>query len=68
MNNKLRLDIESVFKNGKNYYKKRIQSNYPDPLLIFRKKSPVLIFGAARMGRVFLSNLKRKKNPCFRLY
>lgn len=63
MNNKLRLDIERVFKNGKNHYKKRIQSKYPDSSLIFRKKSPVLIFGAARMGRVFLANLKKNEIP-----
>jgi len=60
MNNKILSDFERLFKNEKNYYKKRIQSEYPDPSLIFRKKKPVLIFGAARMGRVFLSNLKRE--------
>lgn len=63
MNNKIRSDIERVFRNGKNYYKKRIQDKYPDPSLIFRNDTPVLIFGAARMGRVFLSNLKKKGTP-----
>lgn len=52
--------LEKLFKPGKKYYQDKLQEKFPDISPIVRKKTPVVIYGAGKMGRVFKANLAKK--------
>lgn len=52
--------IASLLERGRKFYEDAIEASFPDISVLIRKKVPVVIFGAARMGRVFKANLERE--------
>jgi len=47
-----------MFFKGKDYYKNGILKKLSNLPIILNKRKPVIIYGAARLGRIFLSQLK----------
>ncbi len=50
-----------MFKYDKKYYLDKVISSSPDISLIFKKKKPTLIFGAARLGQAILTILRKNR-------
>jgi FkbM family methyltransferase len=49
--------LKELFESDKGYYENKLREKFPDIYLIMDKKAPVVIYGAARMGRIFKTNL-----------
>jgi FkbM family methyltransferase len=52
--------IASLLERGRKYYDDAIEASFPDISVLIREKVPMVIFGAARMGRLFKTNLERE--------
>lgn len=52
-----------ILKRPKTYYLNQIRHHYPIAELIFKHKKPVVIFGAARLGKKYLSMLQSQSIP-----
>lgn len=50
-------NIKELFEFDKEYYQNKLREKFPDISWIMDKKTPVVIYGAARMGRIFKTNL-----------
>lgn len=51
--------LKELFNFGRENYRHRLQQTFPDVSLIMNKKIPVVIYGAARMGMKFRTNLAK---------
>jgi len=52
--------IEELFKQSKQAYVDCLNSRYPNLPAVLEGQLPVVIYGAGRMGQIFLANLKKK--------
>lgn len=50
-------NIKELFEFDKKYYENKLRETFPDISWIMDKRTPVIIYGAARMGRIFKTNL-----------
>ncbi|MDB9822149.1 FkbM family methyltransferase [Deltaproteobacteria bacterium] len=50
-------NIKELFEFDKGYYENKLHEKFPDISWIMDKKTPVVIYGAAKMGRIFKTNL-----------
>src|SRR3990167_11466017 len=57
------LTLKKLFSKPKTEYIRLLYKRFPGFSEIFRDHAPVVILGAARMGKMFLSNLKKKRIP-----
>lgn len=57
------LTLKKLFSKPKTEYIRLLYKKFPGFSEIFRDHSPVVILGAARMGKIFLSNLRKKRIP-----
>lgn len=51
--------FKELFALGKEFYENKLQEKFPDISLIISGKSPVIIYGAGRMGKMFKTNLAK---------
>lgn len=51
--------LKKLFELDEEYYKNKLQEKFPDIFWIVNKKTPVVIYGAAKMGRMFKTNLMK---------
>jgi FkbM family methyltransferase len=52
-------NLNELFSFDKDYYENKIRESFPDVAKIIDKKIPVVIYGAARLGVIFKTNLDR---------
>jgi len=57
MKKSLKNKLKELFELDKEYYENKLREKFPDVSLIMSKKTPVIIYGAAKMGRIFKTNL-----------
>jgi FkbM family methyltransferase len=57
MKKSFRDKLKELFELDKEYYENKLQKKFPDIFWIVSKKIPVVIYGAAKMGRIFKTNL-----------
>lgn len=52
-----RHQLSDLLSYGRTYYEKEIDASFPDISLVFKKKTQVFVYGAARLGRIFKKHL-----------
>lgn len=55
------MHLSVLFDNSRQYYENKLDRKYPDLKSIMENKEPVIIYGAARMGRLFKKHLKNQQ-------
>ncbi|MCL4338826.1 FkbM family methyltransferase [Patescibacteria group bacterium] len=52
--------LKYLLEKNKNYYLSQLQEHFPPRELICNRNIPCVVFGAARMGKIFVENLQAK--------
>lgn len=55
--------LAGLFSPGKEYYERLLKESFPDISLVMSGQNPVVIYGAAKMGRLFYKNLSERGIP-----
>ena len=55
------MHLSALFDNSRQYYENKLDRKYPGFKSIMENKEPVIIYGAARMGRLFKKHLNNQQ-------
>ncbi len=55
------MHLSALFDNSRQYYENKLDRKYPSLKSIMENKEPVIIYGAARMGRLFKKQLNHQQ-------